>query len=139
MNHWLVKCDPDDYSARDLERDGRTAWDGVHNPVALRHLRSMTSGDLLLIYHTGKEKAIVATGQVASTPRDDPNDAGSAIVDLAFSGWLKRPVTLAEVKSDPFFADFALVRQARLSVMPVTAAQWQRLLAMADAAGPARK
>lgn len=132
MNHWLFKSDPETYSAHDLERDKQTVWDGVHNPVAIRNIRAMAVGDGLLIYHTGDEKAILALGKVVGPARDDPKDKRSAVVDIAFERWLKRPVTLAEVKADTFFAEFALVRQARLSVMPVSEEQWQRLMKMAE-------
>ena len=130
MKRWLVKSDPEEYSAHDLARDGRTAWTGVRNPTAVAHLRAMTPGDEVLVYHTGAEKAIVATAAVCGEPRPDPSDASSAVVDLSFEGWLEQPVTLKAVKEDKFFADFDLVRLSRLSVMPVSAAQWSRLLRM---------
>jgi predicted RNA-binding protein with PUA-like domain len=137
MNHWLVKSDAETYSAHDLERDGRTEWDGVRNPTALRHIRAMSEGDVVFIYHSGKEKAIVAMARAASDPRSDARDKSGklSVVDLAFDEWLKSPVTLAAIKADPFFADFDLVRLSRLSVMPVSAAQWKRILAMAGTPG----
>ena len=132
-NRWLVKSDPDDYSFDDLVRDGRATWDGVANPLALKHIRLMHEGDEVLVYATGKEKAIIGRARVASEPFADPkqDDPKAAVVDLVPGERLARPVTLAEVKADPFFAEFYLVRQGRLSVMPVDDAQWQRLLKMA--------
>jgi predicted RNA-binding protein with PUA-like domain len=130
MNRWLIKSDPHDYSAHDLARDGQTTWDGVRNAVALKNLRAMQPGDAVLVYHTGGEKAVVATASVAAAPRPDAKDAKLAVVELRFEDWLVSPATLRAVKADAFFADFALVRQARLSVMPVTDEQWKRLLKM---------
>jgi predicted RNA-binding protein with PUA-like domain len=122
MATWLVKGDPDDYSAADLERERRTVWTGVRNPVAQKNLRSMNEGDDVLVYHTGDEKAIVATATVAAGPRPDPaHKSGKLfVVDLAFGKWFKTPVTLATIKADPAFASFDLVRISRLSVMPVS-------------------
>jgi predicted RNA-binding protein with PUA-like domain len=130
---WLVKSDPDDYSAVDLERDGSTSWTGVRNPVAQRHLREMKPGDDVLVYHTGDEKAIVATARVAFKPIPDPTDpdAKRVAVQLTFGAWLKSPVTLAGIKADPFFKTFDLVRVSRLSVMPVSEPQWKRLWKLA--------
>ncbi|MCA9242879.1 MAG: EVE domain-containing protein [Phycisphaerales bacterium] len=130
MNHWLVKSDPDDYSAHDLERDGATTWDGVRNPVAQRHMRGIRAGDAVFVYHTGKEKAIVAQAEATSDGGDSAD--GLAAVGLRFLNWLDQPVTLKAVKEDPSFKDFALVRQGRLSVMPVTPDQWKRLLKLAN-------
>jgi predicted RNA-binding protein with PUA-like domain len=136
MNRWLIKTEPGDYSAQDLERERRTLWTGVHNPVALRHLRAMATGDELFVYHTGKEKAIVATGRVAGPPAPDPKDSASAMVEVEFAGWLARSVPLKEIKADNFFADFDLVRLSRLSVMPVSEGQWMRLVKMAANPAP---
>lgn len=133
MANWLVKSDPDDYGAPELERDGSTAWDGVRNPVAQRHIQAMSPGDRVFLYHSGKDKAVVAIAKVASEPRPDTDDkAGKAmLVDLEFSEWLPAAVTLKAIKADGFFEDFALVRQSRLSVMPVTGPQWDRIRKMA--------
>ncbi len=132
MKHWLVKSDADTYSAHDLERDGRTVWDGVRNPTALRHIRDMSEGDAVFVYHSGKEKAIVATAKVASAPKADPRDKSGklSVVDLAFERWLEHPVTLAAIKADASFKHFDLVRLSRLSVMPVSADHWKRLMDM---------
>lgn len=132
MNRWLVKSDPDEYSAADLERDGLTAWTGVKNATALIHLRAMKAGDPVLLYHTGDAKAVVAAATVAAGPRPEPDDPTGklVVVDLAFDRWLKAPVPLAAIKADPAFKDFALVRIGRLSVMPVTEAEWKRLASL---------
>ena len=129
---WLLKTEPSTYSFDQLERDGRTTWDGVRNPTALRHLRAIATGDEVLIYHTGDEKAVVGIAKVVEGAYPDPKagDSRLVVVDLAPVRRLKAPVTLARVKADPAFADFALVRISRLSVMPVTAPQWKRLLAL---------
>lgn len=132
--YWLLKTEPDSYSFADLEREGRTIWDGVRNNAALKHMRAMQPGDLALIYHTGDERQAVGVAEVVSAPYPDPaGDAASmVVVDVVLRHRLSRPVALAVIKGDPFFADFALVRQGRLSVVPVSAEQWERLLAMAE-------
>jgi predicted RNA-binding protein with PUA-like domain len=133
MNYWLLKSEPDHYSYADLERDGATIWDGVSNNAALLHLRAMRPGDLALIYHTGDERQAVGLAEITSAPYPDPqlSDAKLVVVDIKPLRRLLQPVTLAQVKADPGFADFALVRQGRLSVVPVTPEQWARLLALA--------
>ncbi len=135
MACWLVKTEPDDYSFDDLVRDGRTRWDGIKNALALKHLRQMKKGDEVLIYHTGKQKALIGTAAVVRAPHPDPekDDPKLAVVDLKAGKALPAPVTLAAVKADRSFADFALVRMPRLSVMPVTAAQKRRLMTLARA------
>lgn len=137
MAYWLVKGDPSEYGAAHLEREEKTTWTGVTNPLAQRHLRSMAAGDEMLVYHTGGEKSIVARGRVVNTSGPDPKDkSGRAVlVEIAFSGWLKSPVELAAIKSDKRFADFDLVRNSRLSVMPVSKSHWDAILKMADSGG----
>jgi predicted RNA-binding protein with PUA-like domain len=132
-NRWLVKSDPDTYSFDDLARDRKTVWDGVANALALKHIREMRKGDEVLVYHTGDERTVVGLARVASDPYADPKarDPKLAVVDLAAGERLARPVGLAEIKADPAFADFALVRQGRLSVMPVAEPLWKRILALA--------
>ena len=131
--HWILKTEPSDYSFADLQRDRRTRWSGVSNPVALKHLRSMAAGDEVMIYHTGDEKRIVGLAQVAGAPYPDPDggDERLTVVDLSAGEPLPKPVTLAAVKADPAFAELALVRQGRLSVVPVPEALWKRLLDLA--------
>jgi predicted RNA-binding protein with PUA-like domain len=131
--HWVLKTEPSEYGYSDLVRDGRTRWEGVSNPVALKHLRSMLEGDDALIYHTGNEKALVGVARIASAPYPDPSDAKLVVVDVEPVKPLPRAVTLAEIKAEPAFAELGLVRVPRLSVVPVEPAQWKRLLAMAGA------
>lgn len=130
---WLLKTEPGSYSYDDLERDGSTVWDGVANPTALRHMRDVRKGDRALIYHTGGERAVVATGEVLSDAYPDPqgDDPRTVAFDLGPGERLARPVTLAEIKGDPAFAGWDLVRLPRLSVMPVPPEHWRRILGMA--------
>ena len=136
MSFWLLKSEPDNYSYTDLERDGATVWDGVANNTALMHIRTMQPGDLALIYHTGDQRQAVGLAEITSAPYADPKlgDPKLVVVDLRPLRQLPQPVTLAAVKADPAFADFALVRQGRLSVVPVTPEQWGKLLGMAGEA-----
>ena len=129
--HWVLKTEPSDYGFPDLVRDRRTRWEGVSNPVALKHLRSMLEGDDALIYHTGNEKALIGVARVASAPYADPANPKLVVVDVEPVRPLPRAVTLAEIKAEPAFAKRGLVRVPRLSVVPVEPAQWKRLLAMA--------
>jgi len=133
--YWLLKTEPSDYSHADLSRDGKTVWDGVSNNLALKHLRNIKVGDLAFLYHTGKERALVGIAEVISDPYPDPkkSDAKLVVVDVRAREELPQIVSLAEVKADSAFSDFPLVRLPRLSVMPVTPPQWNRLLAMAGA------
>lgn len=130
--YWIVKTDTDTYSFDDLQREGRTVWDGVSNALALKHLRSMAPGDRVLIYHSGEEKALAGLARVVSSPYEDPKggDPKLTVVDLEADRRLERPVTLAAIKAEPVFKDLPLVRMSRLSVGPVPAQQWKRLLAM---------
>lgn len=120
MNWFLAKTDPDTYTVEDLERDGRTAWDGVTNPQAVRAIQAMKPGDRVLIYHSGPQAAIVGVARVVSDSRPDPKNAKSAVIDLEFVRRVE-PVTLAEIKASGLFPDWALVRQGRLSTMAVPA------------------
>lgn len=135
--HWLVKQEPSSYSWTDLEHDGETEWDGVHNALALRHLRAMSVGDLAVFYHSGSERACVGILRVSRGPRPDPKDArGSWTVTVRPVRALLRPVTLREIRNDPRFAGFDLLRFSRLSVLPVRPEHWSRLLALERTAGP---
>lgn len=129
---WLFKSDPETYSFFDLEREGKTVWDGVSNNLALKHLRSVRPGDSVLIYHTGEERAVVGMAEVLTDAYPDPEqkDPRRVVVDIKAVRKLPRPVSLDEVKSQPSLRDFALVRLPRLSVMPVTEGQWKELLAL---------
>ena len=129
MAQWLVKEEPDHYGYDQLEKDRKTVWAGVRNPLAQKHLRGIKRGDRIFYYHTGKEKAVVATAKAASDAYPDPADASGrmSVVEIVPDKKLPRPVTLAEIKSDTSFASFPLVRMSRLSVMPVTDAEWARI------------
>lgn len=129
MAQWLVKEEPDHYGFSRLQQDRKTVWSGVRNPLAQKHLRSIRKGDRVFYYHTGKEKAVVATARAASDAYPDPSDASGRLyaVDIVPDEPLPRPVTLAEIKADTAFSSFPLVRMARLSVMPVTDAEWSRI------------
>jgi predicted RNA-binding protein with PUA-like domain len=129
MAYWLFKEEPDHYSLEDLFRDKRAVWAGVENNLALKHLRSVQKGDRVFYYHTGKEKAVVGVMEVVKGPYPDPehDDARFVVVDVKPICRLDRPVSLAEIKSNPKFAEFALVRISRLSVMPVTDKQWAEI------------
>jgi predicted RNA-binding protein with PUA-like domain len=132
--NWLLKEEPEHYSYDALARDGRTSWSGVKNPLAQKHLHAIRKGDRIFYYHTGKEKAVVAIAKAASDAYDDPEDASGklAVVDVVPERKLTRPVTLAAIKADPSFASFPLVRMSRLSVMPVTDAEWRRIEKMSE-------
>ena len=129
MAQWLVKEEPEHYNYDALERDGKTVWAGVKNPLAQKHLRMIRKGDRIFYYHTGKEKAVVAVAKALGDAYPDPKDAAGKlfVVDVAPEKKLPRPVTLAEIKSDTSFAAFPLVRMSRLSVMPVSDAEWARI------------
>src|SRR5512145_2984934 len=129
---WLLKTEPGDYSWGELERAGRARWDGVRNPAALRNLGAMKPGDRVLVYHTGDEKAVVGIAEVVRAAYPDPKypDGKLVVVDLAPRARVARPVTLAEIKALAEFRDSPLVRQGRLSVVPITAAQWKALEAL---------
>lgn len=131
--HWLVKSEPETYSYADLERDGRTVWDGVRNNAAALHLKAMREGDEVLVYHSGAEKAVVGVARVVREAFPDPGDeAGRFVaVDLAAVRPLKRPVTLAQMKAEPALANLAILRQSRLSVAPVSGEDWGVILQMA--------
>ncbi len=118
---FLLKTEPSTYSFTDLQRDHQTVWDGVNNPVALKHLRSMTKGERLVIYHTGDEKQAVGTASVVAADTSDPKNPA---VTIAAGRALANPMALAEIKSNHLFADSPLVRQGRLSVVPLTEAQY---------------
>lgn len=134
MANWILKTEPDSYSFQQLTKDGRARWDGVTNPVALGHLRKMQPGDELMIYHTGAEKQCIGLAKVTGAPYLDPNDSEGrlVVVDIAPVKALPRCVTLAEIKAQPELAELALVRMPRLSVVPATPAQWNKIIAMAN-------
>ncbi len=121
---YLLKTEPSVYSFSQLEREKTTIWDGVSNPVALKNLRAMKPGERLVIYHTGDEKSAVGTATVVSV---DTGDAKNPQVKIKTGKAISKPVTLADVKAHKLFADSPLVRQGRLSVVPLTEAQYKFL------------
>lgn len=121
---YLLKTEPSEYSFADLQKDKKTVWDGVSNPVALKHLREMTPGDRLVIYETGDHKSAVGTASVVSVDASNPK---SPIVEIQAGKALANPVFLAQIKSNPLFADSPLVRQGRLSVVPLRKSQYEVL------------
>ena len=129
-NAWLFKTEPSAYAFETLLGDGRTAWDGVSNAVALKHLRSVRRGDRILVYHTGDERAIVGLAHAVADAEVDSRDPRLATVTIAPDGALERPVPLAIIKADPRFAELALVRMGRLSVMPIPPDLFDALVAL---------
>jgi len=129
MATFLFKTEPGDFSYEDLVREKRTVWQGVKNPVALKHLRTVAVGDTVLVYHTGNVKAVVGVAKAVSKPYPDPalDDAQRTVVYIAPVRALERPVALAEFRADPVLASTELVRLPRLSVMPLSAAQLARV------------
>ena len=127
--NWLFKEEPTHYGFDAFVKDKKTVWSGVKNPLAQKHLRAVKKGDAIFYYHTGDEKAVVGIAKALGDARADPDDPNGrqVVVDVAPVRTLARPVTLAEIKSDPAFKDFALVRISRLSVMPVSAAEWRQI------------
>ena len=120
--NYLLKTEPGVYSFADLQRENTTIWDGVTNPAAVKHLREMKPGEHLVIYHTGDEKSAVGTATVVSV---DASDAKNPLVKIKAGKPVAKPVTLAEIKAHKLFADSPLVRQGRLSVVPLTDAQYK--------------
>ncbi|PCG14126.1 MAG: EVE domain-containing protein [Sphingomonas sp.] len=132
MAFWVMKSEPGSYGWDDLVRDGATEWDGVRNHAAAAHLRAMAPGDRVLFYHSGEQKAAVGVAEVTRAARAD-GDAGNWVsVAIRPLDPLPAPVTLAAMKAAPALADMAMLRQSRLSVSPVTAAQWDAIMALAQ-------
>lgn len=133
--NWLFKEEPTHYGYDALVKDKKTIWSGVKNPLAQKHLRSVKKGDRIFYYHTGDEKAIVGVARALGDAYADPDDKSgkASVVDVGPVKKLPRPVTLAEIKADTAFADFPLVRISRLSVMPVSDAEWHRIERLAAA------
>jgi predicted RNA-binding protein with PUA-like domain len=124
MADYLLKTEPSEYSFADLQRDKVTVWDGVHNPVALRNLGAMKPGDRLIIYETGDHKSAVGTASVVSADASNPKNP---VIEIKAGRPLAKPVSLGEIKSNKLFKDSPLVRQGRLSVVPLTPAQYKSL------------
>ena len=137
MNRWLFKTDPETYSWNDLTAKKEDVWDGVANPLALKHLRSVKKGDAVLIYHSGEDKAVMGLAEASSAGYPDPKDKSGklALVDLKVKAPLKNPVSLSDIKKEKKLASWELVRMSRLSVMPVTEEQWQFVMRKSESAG----
>ena len=129
MQHWLVKSEPETYSWNNLVKDGRTAWTGVRNFAARNNLRAMKNGDAVLFYHSGSEKQIVGLARVVKEAYADPSATGGdwSCVDLMPVKPLKRPVSLTEIKADKMLKEMKLVKLSRLSVVPVTEKEFERV------------
>ena len=132
MNHWLVKSEPFKYSWEKFNQDGRTFWDGVRNYQARNNLKAMQEGDLVLFYHSNEGKNVVGIAKVVREFYQDPttDDANWVVVDLSPVESLKNPVSLEQIKAEPSLVDISLVRQGRLSVMPLKAAEFDKILEM---------
>ncbi|WP_343528527.1 EVE domain-containing protein [Sphingomonas sp.] len=131
MAYWLLKSEPESYGWDDLVGDGATEWDGVRNAVAAKYLRAMAPGDSAIIYHSGKDKAAVGLATITRAARPDGEDGRWVSVQVSPDRPLLRPVSLAAMKAEGQLADMAMLRQSRLSVSPVTDAEWAVLMAMA--------
>ena len=130
MAYWLMKSEPESYSWADLLRDGATEWDGVRNPTARLHLKAMQPGDEALFYHSGKEKAAVGVMQITRAWKPDGADGTWASVEVKPGKALAAPVALKAMKAEPKLAGMEMLRQSRLSVSPVSAAEWATLMTM---------
>jgi predicted RNA-binding protein with PUA-like domain len=131
--YWILKSEPNAYSYQDLERDGKTVWDGVRNYQARNNLKAMAVGDQALIYHSISEKALVGLAKVSKAHYPDPTDNPKGdwvVVEIQPVHGLQRSISLAELKADPRFDDLPLIKQSRLSVMPISAEHFQQLLAL---------
>lgn len=133
MNYWLLKTEPDSYSWNDLIKDKSTVWDGVRNFQARSNLKKMEKGDVVFIYHTGDEKAIVGQAHVTKAPFPDPKDNEWVVVELAPARPLKKPVSLAQIKADKRLTDMVLVRASRLSVQPVKPQEFNLIIGLSEA------
>ena len=130
MNYWLCKQEPSTYNMDLLQKEKTTTWDGVHNNLAIKHIGMMKKGDQAFFYHSGDEKQIVGIMEITSNPYPNPKEKNPrfVVVDVKYKKRLARPVTLAEIKSDKQFKDWELLRISRLSVMPVPAQIWSKIL-----------
>jgi predicted RNA-binding protein with PUA-like domain len=134
MNYWLVKSEPETYSWTDLVKDKKTMWDGVRNFAARLHLRAMKKGDCVLFYHSGDDKCVVGISEVVKEHYADPTakEGDWSVVDIKPVKALKTPVTLAQVKAEKKLADIYLVRQGRLSVMPLKKSEFELIVKMGN-------
>src|SRR5262249_36261062 len=134
MSYWLFKEEPEHYNYADLERDGETLWSGVRNPLARQNLSQVKRGERIFYYHTGKKKAGAGGVEAVDNPMPDPNDSDpkAVVVKVKPVRRLPHPVTLKQIKEDPKLAQWDLVRLSRLSIVPVSDAQWRRVLEMSQ-------
>jgi predicted RNA-binding protein with PUA-like domain len=137
MAHWLVKSEPETYGFDHMQRDGVAVWDGVRNHAAASHLKAMKVGDAVFVYHSGQAKAVVGLAKVVREAFPDATDPTGKFVavELAPVRAVKTPVTLAQMKAEPALAEMKMRRQGRLSVSPVTPAEWATILRLSEAAG----
>ena len=133
MNYWLLKTEPDSYSWDDLVKDKKTVWDGVRNFQARSNMKKMEKGDVVFVYHTGEEKAIVGQAQVTKSAYPDPKDAEWVVIELSAGKSLKKTVSLAQIKSDKRLSDMVLVRASRLSVQPVKPSEYDLIMGLSEA------
>ena len=131
MNHWLLKTEPDCYSWQQMESDGQTFWDGIHNFQARNHLRSMKKGDLAFFYHTGGERRIMGIVEIVREAYPDEADPQWSWVDVKKMRAVKRPVSLDELKAHPALTGMKLFKQGRLSVVSITESEWELILSLA--------
>lgn len=132
MAYWLLKTEPSSYSWDDLIRDRRTVWDGIRNPLALKYLRSSTRGDQAIIYHTGRERRAMGIAKIVKGAYPDPDlqQVKRPVVNITVVKPMKKPVTLVQIKADPAFVDWVLLRISRLSFVPVPAPMWRHLMTL---------
>lgn len=130
MNYWLLKQEPSVYNFDTLEKDEKTVWDGVHNNLALKHMRNMKKGDKAIFYHTGNERQAIGVVNIITNPHPNPKESDKRFIvfDVKISRRFKRPVTLDEIKNDSKFKDWELVRNSRLSAMPVPKMLWDDIV-----------
>jgi len=136
MAYWLVKSEPGSYSWEQMQKDGRTFWNGVRNPQASNNLKAMKTGDRAFFYHSGEERAVVGIVEIVKEYYPDPSDSSGrfGMVDVKAGAALKTPVTLTAIKADPALGDLLLVRQSRLSVVPIPAPAWKTICKMGGVA-----
>lgn len=134
-NRWLLKEEPDAYPFEELQEDGSTAWTGVRNNWAQKNMRQTAKGDAVLYYHTGRERAVVGIAEIVTDPYPDPDHDKRVLFDIEPVRALERPVELSAIKAEEIFAESPLVRIGRLSVVPITDEQWDKVLELAQPDG----
>lgn len=133
MNYWLLKTEPGTYAWSNLVSDKKTVWDGVRNFQARNHLKNMMVGDLLFIYHSGEEKAIIGTGKVLKEAYPDPNDKEWVVVEIGVGKKLKNPISLSVIKATKKLSTMVLVKSSRLSVQPVKEDEFNMVIELSKA------